>query len=142
MSWYVQQLIRTSIQLRDRIHSVSYENFEQIEEVDLEDFDYNNLLLVEEAVQKLLCIRQFTKRDLAIVGAVSSGKSFPQLEKELGKTRITLGVTFQRICNRLAFHLGGYFTDSGYMEYLKHKYKLDNQKLNSIKVYIESRKIV
>jgi hypothetical protein len=142
MSWYVQQLIRTSTQLRDRIHSTRVEDFEQVEEVDLEDFDYNNLLLVEDAIDKLLCARQLSIRDLAIVVAVSSSKSFPQLERELGKTRITLGLSFQKICERLAFHLGGYFTDNGYLEYLKHKYKLDDARVNSVKVYIESRKIV
>lgn len=125
MSWIVQHLIRN----REIIHS----------EPNLESDDYNNLLVIERKVKELHEEGFLSDIDIYILDLVGDGRPIRNLESVLDKNRITISKSFVQICDRIAYFLGGYFTDDGFLENLKYSYKLDDEKIDKLKLHMTGK---
>ena len=125
MSWIIQTL------LRDRPYL--------LESHDLESDDYNNLLLVEKKVDTLYKAGILLPFDIDVLRAVSNGDSVIDLEKKLGLNRVTISKLFISLCNRIAYFMGGGFTDEGYIAQVARDNRLTNNQVKILRKYISSK---
>jgi len=135
MSWYVETLLRNA----EAIHASVIKRTDEYSDryqTDLTGNDYNNLLILEKNIKLLYGAGYITDYEIQLINKVSTNKSFRELEKEDKLARHSLANTFHTVCKKLAFILGGEFTDEGYLEYLKNKHNLDESQLEQARKYI------
>jgi len=137
-SWYVETLLRNREQIRSDILSTEDTFNDTIVNIDFDNFDYNNLLLVEKTLQDLIDNGQLSKKEIRIINAILAYKSLVQIESELHIHRTIVAKTFERVCDRIAFILGDYFTNEGYLDYITEKYGLDEAHVEKARTYISS----
>jgi hypothetical protein len=91
---------------------------------DLEADLYTDILLVDEAIKKLQVSGSLTAEDVEIIDFVKSGGKLASIkDNTLDKHRSTISKRFNDISERIAFFMGDYFTDDGYIFYIREKYK-------------------
>ena len=124
MSWLVETLLLS----RDQIKSSS----------ELDSEDYLNLVIVEQKFKELLETKNINTFESAIVNYVLSGLSFTKLSEILGIDGSTISKHFRATCSKISYSLGGEFTDEGYIQFMKDKYKLTSKHCEELKSYMES----
>lgn len=129
MSKYVQLLLSSA----DEIKS-AFEN----QNPDARDL-YDDLITVEEKIKHLYKQGYMTDFDLLVISCVQTNKSFRKLEKEYGISRLTLSTRFRKICEKIAFYLGDYFLDEGYIIKLQKKYRLSTSEMRKLNKYFSRR---
>ncbi len=125
MSWICQYLLRN----KEIITS----------EPDIDSDQYNDLLVIEKKIEELHEEGFLSDLDLYIIDLVSDGRPIKDLEKSLDRSRITISKTFIQICNRIAYFLGGYFTDEGFLENMKQNYRLSDEDIEKLNSYINGK---
>ena len=125
MSWIIERLIMEKLKLK--------------EHPDFDSDDYNDLLLVEKAIKSLRDKNQMTDVEYAIVCYIADGYLVEDIEKFTGISRPTVAKIYKDICNRIAFYLGGNFTDDGLIENLKKEYNLTSEQVSNLDDYMHSK---
>ena len=125
MSWILQTL------LRDRPYLLETHN--------LDSDEYNNLLLVEKKIDTLYKAEILSDFDLEVLRCVSSGKSSFELEKKLNLNRVTISKLFINLCERIAYFMGGSFTDEGYISQVARDNRLTNDQVKILRSYISGK---
>lgn len=124
MSWITQNLINNRI----RIHTKS----------DIESDEFNDLILIEKAIIQLQEKGLLAEYEIKLLEN-STDKGFPiDFITASGKSKYVLSKEYGKICERLAYYLGGYFTDDGYLSYIQNKYNLDDEKMQLLRNFIKS----
>lgn len=106
------------------------QNREEIKTTVLDEDLYDDLLIVEKKIAELHKKGLLSDADINVINYMNNNQSLRSLSKKHRVSRITLSQRFRNICNRLAFYLGGYFTDTGYLQRLKQKYKLTDEQIS------------
>jgi hypothetical protein len=135
MSWYVETLLIDSEHIRSDVIKRVSEYGDRVY-VDLNGNDYNNLLVLEKTIKDLHKSGHISDREVEVISLVSTAKSLRELEKENVLARHSLAKVFYNVCEKLAFILGGEFTDEGYLAYMKVKHKLDDEQLEQVREYM------
>lgn len=125
MSWIVQNLLNSKV----RIHSVG----------DIDSDEFNDLMVIEKAISDLSQTGTLSDQDLLIINSASEGGFASRVSKSIGINRNTLSKSYNKICERIAFYLGGYFTDEGYLGYMKKKYKLSDEQVEELRDFMKSK---
>lgn len=125
MSWIVEHLLRNK-------ESISANP-------NIESDEYNDLLVVESKMNELHKEGLLSDLDLYVIELVADGKPIKNLEESLDKSRITISRTFIQICDRIAYFLGGYFTDDGFLENMKQNYRLSDEDIEKLNSYIRGK---
>lgn len=118
MSWIVEDLIINSSVIRSNRH----ENLS----------DYFSLLTLENKILELHKKGILKEDELNFIISVSNIISLAEVADLLSIHRNTARTKFKNICNKLAFYLGNYYTDFGYVKYLTKEYKLNNEEENKL----------
>ncbi len=147
MSWIIQSLLNSRERIKNKTYipveldylAVGYlesveENSENGHEPGYEDpsitsDEFNDLLDVESAIDTLVSMGRISKEELDIL-------YLPAGVKTDLYDRHTLSAKKKQICDRIAYFLGGYFTDDGYIEYMVDKYGLDQKQVETLTKYI------
>jgi hypothetical protein len=142
MSWYIRKLLTES----DRIKREIKKEFGFLSSTDLIDncpspdtasdypFDsdeYSDLLTVEVKIRELIDNNSLTKNEILAVACLKLNRASKRL---VGKT---IFYSINSLLNKLAYHLGYYFTNEGYLNHLKTKYKLSDDDIIIARTYIE-----
>lgn len=117
MSWIVQSLLNNREIIR--------------EEADIDSDEFNDLLVVEKAIKELIEQSRLSADDLAILGIQEDDIS-SKLERH------TLAKRKEQLCERIAYYLGDYFTDEGYLDEFAKKHRLSSEQVRSLWKYIHS----
>lgn len=125
MSWYIQQLLRNSIEIRTK--------------ADTESDEFNDLLVIETRIKSLRKDCVITDEELALIKYIEDGKPLVDSKSEFGKNRVSLSRDFVRLCDKLAFYIGGYFTEYGYVQYMKNKHNLTEHQVGLMINYMNGR---
>lgn len=125
MSWYVEILLRNSLEIKSK--------------ADIESDEYNDLIFVEKRCEDLYNAKIITDSDLSLIRYMEDGKPLVKSKEDVGKNRISLAKDFVNLCNKIAFYLGGYFTDDGYVDYMKTKYRLTDEQVGKMLDYMKSK---
>ena len=125
MSWIVQVLLHNRIAIETTPN--------------IESDEYNNLLIVETKIKVLHEEGFLSDLDMLIIDLVADGSPLKSLEYSIGRNRATISKTFIQICNRIAYFLGGYFTDDGFLDNLKNDNRLSDSDIDKARDYINGK---
>lgn len=125
MAWYVQNLLKNRIEIKSK--------------ADLESDEYNDLIVMEKKIEDLFEAGIISKNEMLIIQYIQDGKPVSNSKKDFGKNRISLTKNFGKLCNKIAFYIGGTFTDDGYVDYMKTKYNLTDEQVEIMIDYMKSR---
>lgn len=120
MSWITESLLNN----REQIKS----------EGDINSDEFNDLLAVEEAIENLRKQDRLSDEDLVILGIFPD----PITNKRTKNEKQTIYKKRAALCERIAFYLGGYFTDEGYLDYVSKKHNLSEQQVERLRKYMKS----
>jgi hypothetical protein len=124
MGWYIEYLL---------LHS---DEIKATEDVDSDQF--NDLLTVEKAIKTFVCKSLFADREYEVLILMMRFRSFNYVSDLTGIERRIIVKTFRSVVYRLSVVLGGIFTDEGYLDYLKNKYKLTDTQIDKASKYMKS----
>lgn len=114
----------------DWIDNVAYQNY------NFESDMYNDLITVETKLKELIDNGRISKDEIKILNYILSGRTISQIERDEKATRPTILKKFYGVCSRVAFHLGGIFTDDGYLNMIIDKYNLNDKQIEKAKNYM------
>lgn len=83
---------------------------------DIEDETYNNALSIEMAITKLSSSGNLSSFDTLILRKVAEGFSLNEISNLLNVHRKRVITSFKKSCNKVAYLLGGDFTNDGFFE--------------------------
>lgn len=121
MSWIVQTLLRNRLEIQSN--------------PDLESDEYNDLLSLDVHINSLYSRGLLTDAELRLIDFMS-GENTTSTEYRRMNFRVVQR-KFATLCNKIAYHLGGIFTDDGYLEHMQNSYNLNDEQLEKIKLYME-----
>lgn len=122
MSWIIQSILNNKNYTKEK------------NEIDSDEF--NDLLAVERAIETLISRNLITDEEQEILALMSGDKAgFMEMQKSQRETVMKKYVT---ICLRIAYYLGGYYTDDGYISYISKKHKLTDEQADVLQNYIRS----
>jgi hypothetical protein len=125
VSWYLNLLIKNKLEIKSK--------------GDLESDEYNDLLVVEKKIQDLHDAEIISDQEMLLIYYVEDGKPMANSKEDFGKNRITLANDFSSLCSKIAFYMGGYFTDDGYADYMRKKYNLNDEQVTRMIDYMKSK---
>ena len=117
MSWIVESLLNDREKIRVK--------------ADIESDEFNDLMLVEKAVNTLKQEGKLSNEELAII-------DMEKPEQPLSLEKRTLRKRREAICDRIAYYLGGYFTEEGYLNYIQKKYKFSEERISALREFMKS----
>ena len=138
MSWRVESLILDRHKIKSRLYRMN--EFNDYYEMDLEFDDYIDLLSVEEKVKELYANGILSKAEITILDELSNGLSYREIKEKHNLPISIIKSTFILACNKIAFYLGGSFTDEGYLEEFTSKYNLTSEQAEKAMEYMRLRK--
>jgi hypothetical protein len=100
---------------------------------------YDNIISIEMVTQQLVKDGVITDDEYNIVSLMEQGHTYSSIEKHLGIWRKTSKKLFQSACEKIAFHLGGDFTDTGHLEKMRKVNRLSASELDRAYEHINSK---
>ena len=86
-----------------------------LEDADINSDEYNNVLLIQKCVSKLIENGSITDFEKMILQGVLDGYNYAELSRVLNADKQTVANTFERVTDRIAYILGGDFTDASFV---------------------------
>lgn len=77
--------------------------------------------------------------DMFIIELASDGRSMAELAAAMGRAEPRISATFIQICERIAYFMGGYFTDEGFLENMKIEHRLTDEHIDKLRVHIKGK---
>jgi hypothetical protein len=108
-------------------------------EHDCESDSYNDLLLIEKKIKELEDKNLLTDNEILILNYFSQGYLYEDIEDITGIGRVTISKIFKEVCNKIAYFLGGSFTNEGLINDMIEKYNLTEEQTDKLDKYIYSR---
>ncbi len=120
MSWIVETLLNN----RENIRAES----------NIDSDEFNDILIIEKAIKELREGGVLSDEDLSILN-IKSDSSFTSKSRS---EKQTLSKKYVQLCERIAYYIGDYFTEEGYLNYIQKKYGLSSEQVNVLLKYIKS----
>jgi DNA-binding NarL/FixJ family response regulator len=133
MSWYVRHLLEQSDEIRDSILS---HNDSETMDIDFDRDEYSDLLSIEMAMDYLYDSKILSEREVLILNFVRVGATVDDIILKMPISKMTVYTDIKSACNKIAFYLGGHFSDHGFLDKLSEHF--DNDSLDKIKKYMET----
>jgi transcriptional regulator CtsR len=105
----------------------------------IEDDQFNDLIVVEKAIKELFEMGLISEYELKIIEMLEDGSFKKDVSRRLKIKRETLIKDFDVVCSRIAYYLGGYFTDDGFLSHMSERYRLTEEQIKKMKLYMRSR---
>ncbi len=103
----------------------------------VDDEIVGDILSIERAILELKIKGLLTDDDIKFLEDFSYGLSHRKIGRILNKSNHTISKRFRNLCSRIAYYLGGYFTNDGYANYIKYKYNLSESQMEAIRKVLE-----
>lgn len=125
MSWIVERLLIDRYAIRSG-HSLESDTFDR-------------LIILEKKIDELFNSGYITEREMEVIQLMSEGYSIVEISRLLGKSRSTITNIFRNACNRISYHLGGIYTDHGFLEEMQKSYNLTDLEIEKVKDRMNSK---
>lgn len=86
-----------------------------LENADIESDEYNNILLIQRCISKLTENGTITEFERMLLLGIVDGYNYAELSRLLNADKQTVATTFERVTDRIAYILGGDFTDASFV---------------------------
>ena len=83
---------------------------------------------------------QLTIKELEILRMLSDGNSYKETGEKINIGKNSVRKIFNSTCSKIAFALGGVFTNEGYAEYMKERHNLSDIEVSKMIMLIESNR--
>jgi hypothetical protein len=103
-----------------------------------ESDDYNNLLIIEKKITGMMEKQMFSMQEVHILTLIREGYLFGDIESQIGLGRDTVSKIYKGICERIAFSLGGEFTNDGFIREVSKKNHLSPEEQAKLARFMES----
>ena len=117
-TWFIERLLTNSVQ----IHSEGTES---------EMLGY--LLTLEKKINELAKLGILTDEEIVILNEMLDNKTITQLSKENRQSRVTTANKLDALTDKISMYLGGIYTDEGYLDYMKRRYKLNDEQVEQLR---------
>jgi predicted DNA-binding protein (UPF0251 family) len=107
---------------------------------DFENNEYNFLLQIDMKIKEMCELNQLTIKELEILRMLSDGNSYKEAGKKINIGKNSVRKIFNSTCSKIAFALGGVFTNEGYAEYMKERHNLSDIEVSKMIMLIESNR--
>jgi len=134
-SFTVENLLRNRLLIKNQALYATAE-----EPYNMDSDEFNDLIVIEKKIKELYDYNLLSDFDMEIIEFVSDGKPLSKSKDILGKDRTTISKNFSVICERIAYFLGGYFTNEGLIEDLKERFNLNEEQIQRAHSYIYSNR--
>ena len=138
MGWLVEHLLKNRIEIKNRSLDFSDDASTGCSHLELDD-QYNDLILVEVAINKLYKKGVLSDFEIKVIDYLSDGKEMVNSKKNLGLGRQVIAKYFSAICQRVSHYLGGHFTDDGLISEVAETNSLTVGQVEAAKRYMTSR---
>ena len=125
MSWIVERLLIDRYRIKTN--------------TPINDDVWDRLIFLEKKIVELYEEKLVSDMEILVIKKMEENKSFSHIAVELGLSRSTVSKIFRNACNRIAFYLGGYYTDDGFLESMKENYGLSNEEVFLVYEKINSK---
>lgn len=125
MSWIVERLLIDRYKIKTNIP--------------ITDDVWDRLIFLEKKINELYNDGLISDIEISVIRKMEENKSFTHIGVELSLSRSTVSKIFRNACNRIAFYLGGYYTDEGFLESMQGNYKLSNEEIHMVHEKINSK---
>jgi hypothetical protein len=105
---------------------------------DFESDDYNNLLVIEKKIQDMCANNLLTPHEVEIINLIRDGYLFSDIEPILKIGRETISKIYKNVCDRIAFSLGGEFTDDGFIQEVSERNNLSPREQQKLVQFMNS----
>jgi len=112
------------------------QNKEPYVNISFDSSAYDDLMTVLEKIKYLHDRGVISDRQLQILNLVSENISYQDIAVILGMARRLVSKSFKETCEVVAYYLGEYFTDEGFVEYIVNKYSLNENQIEQVQKYI------
>ena len=129
MSWIVRNLISNSANIKSSI--VETDGFSTYS-IDLENDQYNNLLVIERKILELHKAGFISDVELDVLNLKAQGKTYADISRTLHIHWNGAKQAFHGACEKIAFNLGGNFTDEGYAQFMIDTYHLNEEQIQKM----------
>jgi hypothetical protein len=102
MSWVIEEYIRQMPFI--------------LEEGDIDADDYNNCLLIQKCIDDLQNSNLLSELEKDVLSAVYVGFNYAEISKLLNVNRQTVSMAFDKVTDRIAYILGGEFSDASFLD--------------------------
>jgi hypothetical protein len=90
-----------------------------MEEGDINSDAFNNAILIKKCIKDMANKNLLSDFDKSIISLVVSGYNFSEISRLLTVDRSRVSATVKSVTDRIAYILGGEFTDAGLLERLQ-----------------------
>ena len=125
MSWIIESLLRSSVELKSKS--------------DIDSDEFNDLMIIEKKIDNLHKDGIISDEEMSLISYIEDGKPMVNSKEGFGKNRISVSKDIVNLCNKIAFYVGGQFTDDGYVDYMKIKYNLTDDQVDKMMNYMRSK---
>lgn len=102
MSWVIEEYIRQMPYI--------------METTDIDSESFNNCLLIQKCISNLDKSGLLSDIEKDILSAVYSGFNYAEISKLLNVNRQTVSMVFDKVTDRIAYVLGGEFSDASFLD--------------------------
>lgn len=102
MSWIIGEYVRQYAYLKER--------------ADINSDSYNNAIMIEMVIEKMIEDDLLSKQENNIIWCVSAGYSYSEIARVLGLHRLTVSQIFKNVTDRISYIIGGELTDDAFIE--------------------------
>lgn len=102
MSWVIEEYIRQMPYIMES-HNIDAD-------------DYNNCLLIQRCVKNLEKNNLLSEIERDVLSAIFMGFNYAEISKLLNVNRQTVSMVFDRVTDRIAYVLGGEFSDASFLD--------------------------
>jgi hypothetical protein len=126
MSWIVGEYIR--------------DFFYIIERANIDSDAYNNAIIIEKIIENMKKDNLISNQELIIIGKVAEGYSYSEIARDIKIHRLTVSEIFKNVTDRIAYMLGGEFTDVAFVEPILERMQLVEPSVDEDEIYSRLRR--
>lgn len=97
----------------------------------IESNEFNDLMVIERAIKEMRLSGLLEEDEISVLNGLYN------TSKDRNKKNVFLK-KFYLICDKIAEYLGGYYTDEGYLDYMKKEHGLSESQVETLRVYMKS----
>jgi hypothetical protein len=130
MSWRVEYLIKNSAEIKSKALTESLDPYSD---------EFNDIIILEKKLKDLITRRVISLLEIKVINLFADGNTPKDIASKLKLNRVTVSEIFNRTCEKVAFYLGGTFTDDGFATYMQDKYNLTQVEYERLIKYMEGK---
>lgn len=118
MSWIIGQYLRELPYIKEK--------------ADINSDSYNNAIMIEKTIDDMNKDGLLTEFEKNVLISITSGYNFSEISRILNADRQRVSQTFKNVTDRIAYIMGGEFTDAAFIERIQSVEPISEQHISKL----------